>query len=297
MLSYWHLLKGICDNPLLNSGSCLGKPGITEEEDSLKVSGLQIASGNCSATLSAEVWHLHTSDLSGFEGCPQLWKHPGWMQWREQPSPWGHSPAHHHRWISLWHGNLILFSDFLIAKYSQSRSGDKKKKENMGSSYFHVGIHLPQSQWPEKHCPFSRTHSREENKQVRVLRSDTTTLKGSLAQPHLHLNDLLCLQLHSCPKKCRDPLRDLLPGMPQLSFPGWQSMAGFRASAFHLSTGISSFPKSCQYMPEPPSALVPFSGCCLHSIFTLSALRTNLGAPKLPPHRECRKRGQLPGYL
>lgn len=30
----------ICANPLLNSGSYLGKSVITEEEDSLKVSGL-----------------------------------------------------------------------------------------------------------------------------------------------------------------------------------------------------------------------------------------------------------------
>lgn len=38
LLSYWHLPKGFCDNPLLNSGSYLGKPGFTEEQDSLKVS-------------------------------------------------------------------------------------------------------------------------------------------------------------------------------------------------------------------------------------------------------------------
>lgn len=59
------------------------------------------------------------------------------------------------------------------------------------------------SPWMNFSPGLSSTHSREENKQVRVLGSDTTTWEpeeGSLEQPHLYLSDLLGLQLHSCPK-------------------------------------------------------------------------------------------------
>lgn len=121
-----------------------------------------------------------------------------------------------------------LFSDtetchfLLIAKYNQLRSGDQK--ENMGRSYCHVGIQLPQSDQtsavpPSRVC---NTCSREEKKQVTVIGFNTTTLgavekkPGTIPSPSVCPSGFIAALL---PQKYTGILRNLFSGMSQLSFP------------------------------------------------------------------------------
>ena len=148
------------------------------------------------------------------------------MQAARCTSPSAHSLAHSPQLkFSLTQKFLIFFLALLIAKYDQPRSGDQKKKENMGRSYCHVGIQLPQSHSDQTSTVppprASNTCSREENEKVTVIGSNTITLgvvegkPGTISSPSNCPPGFTAVLL---PKKDRYLLRHLFSGMLQLGF-------------------------------------------------------------------------------
>lgn len=102
------------------------------------------------------------------------------MQWREQAQPISSQPCSSPQMnFSLTWKSLILFPDFLRAKYNQSRSGDQRRKRIWGAAISMWGSTFLKASDQSSTAPspgHSSTHSREENKPVRVLGSDTATL-------------------------------------------------------------------------------------------------------------------------
>lgn len=84
--------------------------------------------------------------------------------------------------FSLTQKFLIFFLALLIAKYDQPRTGDQKMKDNIGRSYCHVTIQLPQSHSDQTSTVapprISNSCSREENEQVMLIGSNNHTGRG-----------------------------------------------------------------------------------------------------------------------
>lgn len=141
---------------------------------------------------------------------------------------------------------VTFFLALLIAKYNQLRSGDQK--ENMGRSYYHVGIQLPQGDQtsavpPSRVC---NTCSREEKKQVRVIGFNITTLGAVEKKPGTIPSPSVCpsgFTASLLPQKYRTSWETCSLGnrKAQLSRLGL-CMAGFRTSPLHPIIGNSSFP-------------------------------------------------------